>query len=44
MNKRKVSKLKKMAPSVDKSAASAKTPADAARMRALAQILTDPSA
>ena len=43
MNKGKVSKLKKMAPSVEKSAASAKTAADASRMRALAAILNQPS-
>ena len=44
MNKGKVAKLKKMAPPVEKSAASAKTPADASRMRALAGILGNPSA
>jgi hypothetical protein len=44
MSKGKVSKLKKMAPSVEKSAVSAKTPADASRLRALAQILEHPSA
>ena len=44
MNKGKLSKLKKMAPSVEKSAATAKTPADAARLHALAGILTQPSA
>jgi hypothetical protein len=44
MNKGKVSKLNKMAPSVEKSAATAKTPADAARMHALADILQHPSA
>jgi len=44
MNKGKVAKLKKMAPPVEKSAVSAKTPADASRMRALAGILSNPSA
>lgn len=44
MNKGKVAKLNKMAPSVEKSAATAKTPADAARLHALADILQHPSA
>ncbi len=44
LNKGKVTKLNKMAPSVEKSAATAKTPADAARLRALADILQHPSA
>ncbi|MGO9841844.1 MAG: LVIVD repeat-containing protein, partial [Candidatus Acidiferrales bacterium] len=44
MNKGKVAKLNKMAPSIEKSAASAKTPADAARLHALAGILQHPSA
>ncbi|HVM74437.1 MAG TPA: hypothetical protein VMT75_02270 [Candidatus Saccharimonadales bacterium] len=44
LNKNKVAKLKKMAPPVEKSATSAKTPADASRMRALAAILSNPSA
>jgi len=44
MNKSKVAKLKKLAPAVEKSAAQAKTPADASRMRALAGILSNPSA
>jgi len=44
LNKGKVAKLKKMAPSVEKSAASAKIPADASRLRALADILKNPSA
>ena len=44
LNKGKVSKLKKMAPSVENSAATAKTPSDATRLRALAQILEHPSA
>jgi hypothetical protein len=44
MNKGKVAKLKKMAPSLEKSAAIAKTPADSARLRALADILNHPSA
>ncbi len=44
MNKGKVAKLNKMAPSVEKSAATAKTPADTARLHALADILQHPSA
>ena len=44
MNKGKVAKLNKMAPSVEKSAATAKTPADTARLHALAGILQHPSA
>jgi hypothetical protein len=44
MNKAKVGKLKRMAPSLEKDAAKAKTPADAARLRNLAEILKNPSA
>jgi len=44
MNKSKLAKLQKMAPSLEKSAATAKTPADNARLRALADILKHPSA
>ncbi len=44
MNKGKVAKLQKMAPSLEKSAAAAKTAADASRMHALAEILKHPSA
>jgi hypothetical protein len=44
MNKGKVAKLKSLADSVEQSAASAKTPADAARLHALAEILKHPSA
>ena len=44
MNKSKVAKLQKMAPSLEKRAAAAKVPADAARLRALAEILKHPSA
>jgi hypothetical protein len=44
MNKGKVAKLKKMAPSLEKSAATAKTPVDASRLHALADILKNPSA
>ena len=44
MNKGKVAKLQKMAPSLEKSAASAKSPADSARLHALADILKHPSA
>ena len=44
MNTGKVAKLKKMAPSIEKRAATAKTAADATRMRALAAILNHPVA
>jgi len=44
MNKGKLAKLNKMAPSVEKSAVTAKTPADSARLHALAEILKHPSA
>ena len=44
MKKNKVAKLQHMAPSLEKSAADAKNPADSARMRALAEILKHPSA
>jgi hypothetical protein len=44
MNKGKVAKLRKMAPSLEKSATTAKTPADASRMRAVAEIFKNPSA
>jgi len=44
MNQGKVKKLNKMAPSLEKSAATAKDPADAARLHALAGILKNPSA
>jgi hypothetical protein len=44
MNKGKLAKLNKMAPSLEKSATTAKTPADAARLHALADILKHPSA
>jgi hypothetical protein len=44
MNKSKVAKLKSSAPSLEKSAATAKTPADSLRLRALADILKHPSA
>jgi hypothetical protein len=44
MDKGKVAKLKKMAPSVEKNAAIAKTSADAMRLHALAVILNRPSA
>jgi hypothetical protein len=40
----KLAKLKRMAPSLEKSAATAKSPADSARLRALAEILKHPSA
>ena len=44
MKKNKVGKLKSMAPSLEKDTATAKTPLDASRMRALAEILKHPSA
>src|SRR5579863_7854544 len=44
MNKSKVAKLKNMAPSVEKSAATAKSVADSTRLRALAEILKHPAA
>jgi hypothetical protein len=44
MSKGKVGKLKKMAPGLEKSAAGAKSPADAARLHALAEILKNPVA
>ncbi len=44
MSKGKLAKLNKMAPSVEKSAATAKTPADSKRLHALADILKHPSA
>jgi hypothetical protein len=44
MSKSKLTKLKGMAPSLEKSAATAKSPADAARLHALADILKHPSA
>jgi len=44
MNKKKVAALQRMAPSLEKDAAAAKAPADAARLRALSEILKHPSA
>jgi hypothetical protein len=44
MKKSKVGKLKSLAPSLEKDTATAKTPLDASRMRALAEILKHPSA
>jgi hypothetical protein len=44
MNKTKVAKLSAMAPSLEASATSAKTPVDAKRLQALAEILKHPSA
>ena len=44
MNKNKVEKLNRMAESLEKSAATAKTPADSTRLHALADILKHPSA
>jgi len=44
MSRGKLAKLKGMAPSLEKSAATAKSPADSARLHALADILKHPSA
>jgi len=44
MNESKVAKLKGMAPSLEKSAATAKTPADSMRLHELAEVLKHPSA
>jgi hypothetical protein len=44
MSKKNVAKLSGMAPSLEQSSSSAKDPADAARMHALAEILKNPSA
>jgi hypothetical protein len=44
MSKSKVAKLKSMAPSLEKSAATAKSPVDSTRLHALADILKQPSA
>ncbi len=43
MNKGKLTKMNRMAPTLEKSAASAKSPADSARLHALAEILKHPS-
>lgn len=44
LSKRSVAKLQRIAPSLEKSAAAAKTPADSMRMRALADVLKHPAA
>jgi hypothetical protein len=44
LNKSNLAKLQGMAPSLESSAATAKTPADSMRMRALAEVLKHPSA
>jgi hypothetical protein len=44
MNKKKLAKLKTLAPSLESSASTAKTPADSARLHALAAILNHPAA
>jgi len=44
MNKGKLKKLGRMAPSLEQNAATAKSPADAARLHALADILKHPAA
>jgi hypothetical protein len=44
MSKSNVAKLKRLAPSLKKDAATAKSPADAKRLDALAEILKNPSA
>jgi hypothetical protein len=43
MSQSKLAKLKRMAPSLEKSAVAAKSPADSARLHALAEILKHPS-
>ena len=43
MSKSKLAKLKRMAPSLEKSAATAKNPADSTRLQALAEILKHPA-
>ena len=44
MSQKKLAKLQTLTPSLEQSAATAKAPADAARVRALAEILKPPSA
>ena len=44
MSPDKLAKLKRQAPALEKSAASAKSPADSSRLKALAEILNNPSA
>jgi hypothetical protein len=44
MNKKKLAKLKDLAPSLETSAGTANSPADATRLRALADILKHPAA
>jgi len=44
LSKNNLAKLQGMAPSLEQSAATAKTPADSTRMRALADVLKHPSA
>ena len=44
MSKEQLAKLKGMAPSLEKDAGTAKDPADATRLHALAEILEHPSA
>jgi hypothetical protein len=44
LNKGKLAKLKRMAPSLEKDAATAKSPEDATRLRTLAEILKHQSA
>jgi len=44
LSKKSMEKLNRLAPSLEKSAAAAKTPADSMRMRALADVLKHPSA
>jgi hypothetical protein len=44
LSKSNAAKLKSMAPSLEKSAAAAKTPADSMRMHALAEVLKNPTA
>ena len=44
LGRKQVAKLSQMAPSLEESAASAKSPAETTRMRALAEILMHPQA
>jgi hypothetical protein len=43
MNRKKLAKLKRLAPSLEKSAATAKSPADSTRLQGLAEILRQPA-
>jgi hypothetical protein len=43
MNRKKLAKLKRLDPSLEKSAATAKSPADSTRLQGLAEILRQPA-